>query len=79
MPDGQCLAFTVEDDGTGFDPAATARGTGLQGISDRLAALGGSADIASAPGHGPRVTGRVPAADMPPALAEVTPGAAVPS
>ena len=37
-------------------------GTGLQGIADRLAALGGTIDIASAPGHGTRVTGRVPAA-----------------
>jgi signal transduction histidine kinase len=59
-PDGQCLAFTVEDDGTGFDPATTPRGTGLQGISDRLGALGGSAEVTSAPGRGTRVTGRVP-------------------
>jgi signal transduction histidine kinase len=59
-PEGQCLAFTVEDDGTGFDPATTPRGTGLQGISDRLGALGGSAEVTSAPGRGTRVTGRVP-------------------
>jgi signal transduction histidine kinase len=36
-------------------------GTGLQGISDRLAALGGTIDIASAAG-GTRVTGRIPTA-----------------
>jgi signal transduction histidine kinase len=60
--DGQCLAFTVEDNGTGFDPASTPKGTGLQGISDRLGALGGTIDITSTPGHGTRVTGRVPAA-----------------
>jgi signal transduction histidine kinase len=60
--DGQCLAFTVEDDGTGFDPASTPMGTGLQGISDRLGALGGTIDITSTPGHGTRVTGRVHAA-----------------
>jgi signal transduction histidine kinase len=60
--DGRCLAFTVEDDGTGFDLASTPKGTGLQGISDRLGALGGSIDISSTPGHGTRVTGRVPAA-----------------
>ncbi|MFI5081341.1 MAG: sensor histidine kinase [Streptosporangiales bacterium] len=59
-PDGQWLAFTVEDDGQGFDPATTPRGTGLQGISDRLGALGGTADVTSAPGNGTRVTGRVP-------------------
>jgi signal transduction histidine kinase len=58
---GPCLAFTVEDDGKGFDPATTPKGTGLQGISDRLAALGGTIDIASAPGYGTRVTGRIPA------------------
>ena len=58
---GQCLVFTVDDDGQGFDPATTQKGTGLQGISDRLAALGGTIDIASAPGHGTRITGRIPA------------------
>ena len=59
-PDGQGLAFTVEDDGQGFDPATTPRGTGLQGISDRLGALGGTAGVTSAPGRGTRVNGRVP-------------------
>jgi signal transduction histidine kinase len=59
--DGQYLTFTVTDDGKGFDPATTALGTGLQGITDRLAAIGGSIGIASAPGHGTRITGRVPA------------------
>ena len=60
--DSQCLAFTVEDDGTGFDQATTPMGSGLQGIADRLAALGGTLDIASVPGQGTRVIGRVPAA-----------------
>jgi signal transduction histidine kinase len=59
--DGRDLAFTVEDDGAGFAPASTPKGTGLQGISDRLAALNGTLDITSAPGHGTRVAGRVPA------------------
>ena len=60
--DGRCLAFTVEDDGKGFDQATTPAGSGLQGITDRLAALGGTIDITSTPGHGTRVTGQVPAA-----------------
>jgi signal transduction histidine kinase len=60
--DGPYLAFTVADDGAGFDRAVTPMGTGLQGIADRLAALGGAVGIDSAPGHGTRVTGRVPAA-----------------
>jgi len=59
--DGQRLAFTVDDDGMGFNQATTPVGTGLQGMSDRLAALGGTIDIASSPGHGTRITGRVPA------------------
>jgi len=59
--DGPYLVFTVADDGTGFDRATTPAGTGLQGIADRLAALGGTVGVDSAPGHGTRVTGRVPA------------------
>jgi signal transduction histidine kinase len=54
--------FTVIDDGKGFDPATTPKGTGLQGMADRLGALGGTIDITSAPGHGTRLTGRVPTA-----------------
>ena len=30
--DGQHLMFTVTDDGKGFDPATTPKGTGLQGM-----------------------------------------------
>ena len=60
--DGPHLVFTVTDDGQGFDQATTAMGTGVQGMSDRLSALGGTLEITSAPGRGTRVTGRVPAA-----------------
>jgi signal transduction histidine kinase len=59
--DGQSLTITVEDDGIGFDQASRPMGSGLQGMSDRLAALGGTVEIASTPGHGTRLTGRVPA------------------
>jgi signal transduction histidine kinase len=58
--DDQHLTFTVTDDGTGFDPTTTPMGTGLQGMMDRLAALGGTLDITSIPGHGAKITGRVP-------------------
>ncbi len=54
------LTFTVEDDGAGFDPARTKLGTGLQGMSDRLEALGGALEIRSQPGQGTTITGRVP-------------------
>jgi signal transduction histidine kinase len=60
--DGPHLVFTVTDDGKGFDRAITPMGTGVQGMSDRLSALGGTLEITSAPGQGTRVTGRVPAA-----------------
>ena len=64
--DGRALAFTVGDDGGGFDQAATTMGTGVQGMADRLAALGGTLRVISAPGHGTQVTGRVPVAqDLP--------------
>ena len=50
----------MTDDGRGFDPASTGYGTGLQGMADRLDALGGSLEVRSTPGQGTTVTGRVP-------------------
>jgi signal transduction histidine kinase len=46
------LRFEVRDDGRGFDPKATPRGTGLQNIEDRVEAIGGSLEVVSAPGSG---------------------------
>ena len=54
------LLFEVRDDGRGFDPTSTGYGTGLQGIADRLAALGGELVVTSAPGDGTAVAGRLP-------------------
>jgi len=54
------VGFEVRDDGVGFDPAATPRGTGLNSIADRLAVLGGDVEIGSAPGGGTTVRGRLP-------------------
>jgi Signal transduction histidine kinase len=51
--------FEVTDDGRGFDPDSTGYGTGLQGMADRLDALGGSLDVRSAPGEGTTLLGRV--------------------
>ncbi len=56
------LTFEVEDDGGGFDTSSTGYGTGLQGMADRLDALGGRLEVRSAPGKGTVVTGRVPSA-----------------
>jgi signal transduction histidine kinase len=59
---GGHLRFEVEDDGEGFDPASTRHGTGLQGIADRLEAIGGTIEVRSAPGEGTTVAGYVPGA-----------------
>jgi two-component system, NarL family, sensor histidine kinase UhpB len=56
------LSFEVTGDGRGFDPAATAYGTGLQGMADRLEALGGSIEIRSRPGQGTTIAGSIPVA-----------------
>ena len=53
------LEFSIRDDGQGF--AATGRsGSGLQGMSDRLAAHGGTLEVSSEPGRGTTITGRLP-------------------
>jgi two-component system, NarL family, sensor kinase len=60
----------VSDDGAGFDPAATAAlagpgvapptGLGLPGMRERAELLGGTLELASAPGHGTTVRLAVP-------------------
>jgi len=54
------LTFEVADDGVGFDPAETGYGTGLQGMADRLAAIGGDFEVRTRAGSGTTVTGTVP-------------------
>jgi signal transduction histidine kinase len=54
------LSFSVLDDGRGFDTSTTSYGTGLQGMADRLDAIGGRLSITSSPGSGTTITGRVP-------------------
>ena len=62
--DGQVIAV-VEDDGRGFDPenharGANAPGLGLLGIRERVALLGGTLAIESAPGSGTSLYVRIP-------------------
>jgi signal transduction histidine kinase len=54
------LNFQVEDDGRGFDPEATRRGSGLTNMTDRIEALGGTLEIQSHPGRGTTLVGSVP-------------------
>jgi signal transduction histidine kinase len=56
--DGE-LEFRVRDEGTGFDPGTTSYGTGLQGMTDRLDAVGGVLEVVSAADAGTTVTGRI--------------------
>jgi signal transduction histidine kinase len=61
------VTFEVTDDGTGFDPERTPLGTGLQGMKDRLEALGGILMMDSTPDGGTTVGGTIPAgASSPP-------------
>ena len=60
---GDTLEFSVSDDGAGFPAAGTSHGSGLQGMSDRLAALGGTLAVRSWPGQGTTITGRLPASE----------------
>lgn len=57
---GQGLVVRVVDDGRGgADPS---RGSGLRGLGDRVAALGGALSVDSPPGGGTRLTAELPIA-----------------
>ena len=52
------LTVEIEDDGIGgADPS---RGSGLRGLSDRIAALDGQLKIEGAPGAGTRISATIP-------------------
>ncbi|MGZ8579020.1 MAG: histidine kinase [Actinomycetota bacterium] len=57
------LVFSVRDDGRGFDVASAWNGTGLQGMADRLDALGGNLRVESSPGGGTIVGGSIDIAE----------------
>jgi signal transduction histidine kinase len=54
------VRFAVDDDGIGFDRATVNGGSGLGNLADRVAALGGTLMIDSAPGSGTCVSGSIP-------------------
>ncbi len=57
------VRVVVEDEGAGFDPSVLeglAGGLGVASVRERLEAVGGRLEVASAPGEGTRVTIEVP-------------------
>lgn len=54
------VLLDVRDDGSGFAPDGSARGFGLTGMRERLAGVGGSLVVESAPGEGTAVSASVP-------------------
>ncbi len=56
------ITVCIEDNGKGFDNQAVRpkRGTGLLGIQERVALLGGRFDIQSHPGQGTRLSAEIP-------------------
>jgi signal transduction histidine kinase len=58
--EAQRLTFTVHDTGCGFDASAASPGSGLTGVQDRMAAVGGRFEFNARPGSGTTATGTVP-------------------
>ncbi|MGW2661719.1 sensor histidine kinase [Nocardia tengchongensis] len=59
------LLVSIIDTGCGFDPARGTDGTGLTNMRDRLAVIGGTLLVDSAPGRGTRLTATVPTRPLP--------------
>jgi PAS domain S-box-containing protein len=61
--EGEAIVIDVADDGIGgADPA---RGSGLEGLVDRIASLDGAFELTSPPGGGTRVRATIPTAPRP--------------
>jgi signal transduction histidine kinase len=58
-PAGTRLCLRVDDDGTGL-PAGTVDGTGLRGMRERAASIGGTLELDDRPGGGTRLALTVP-------------------
>ncbi|WP_432194316.1 ATP-binding protein [Streptomyces sp. bgisy027] len=68
------LAIDVQDDGSGFTPAARHPGVGLATMQERVSSLGGAYVVESAPGEGTTVTVTMPLLPpSPPGEAEAGP------
>lgn len=61
------IHLAIEDDGAGFDTASTfarSSGSGLSGMRERVAALGGTITIQSKPNRGTRIEVEIPVAEL---------------
>ena len=56
--DGECTVVEIADDGVGGADPET--GSGLRGLADRVAALGGELAVVSEPGQGTAVRATLP-------------------
>jgi len=54
------LEFSISDDGAGLPADGPRAGSGLQGMTDRVAAHGGTLEVRSEPGQGTTISGRLP-------------------
>jgi signal transduction histidine kinase len=57
---GRNLLLEVHDDGPGFEVSRRKPGTGIQNMTDRVAAVGGQLTVESRPGNGTWLTAQVP-------------------
>ena len=59
------LCFEIADDGAGFDPdSASGSASGYTNMTDRMASLGGTISVDTAPGQGTTVRGSLPVATL---------------
>ncbi|MFD3617543.1 sensor histidine kinase [Streptomyces sp. NPDC058676] len=73
---GDLLAIDIQDDGTGFAPAARHAGIGLTTMRERIAALDGTFAVESGVGEGTTVAVTVPLPVAPSVTVPVAPSAA---
>jgi signal transduction histidine kinase len=59
------LAFSVADDGAGFEPSAVRRGVGMRSMAERVESLGGSLNVRSELGVGTTISATIPLSDVP--------------
>lgn len=63
LAEGGILLLTIRDTGLGFDLGATQTSGGMGGMRERIALVGGTMEIETAPGHGALITAEIPYVD----------------